>query len=107
MQIIKVERAQMEELLRQNKDMKEDIYILLSSVNYLKEFIPKDIEEGPINAPALMFKMMPLIGDFMKQMKSPEMLVIIENLKKIHSKYAGQIQQPNQQIEIGPGEAGK
>ena len=100
-ELVKVEQEQLNELLRQNKEMKEDIFLLLASVNYFAGFLPKGIEkekEMPSMA-ALMLKMAPMVKNFMAQVNSPQMMFTINNLKTIHDKYGNQIQQPVKQIE--------
>ena len=97
--LLQVEETQLNELLRQNKEMKEDIYLLLSSVNYFTEFIPKDLGGNTTEAPSLpmlMVKMAPIAKRFMEQMKNPQMQFTIQTLKEIHEKYV-KIQQPTQQ----------
>lgn len=101
--LVQVDEQQLIELLAQNKEMKEDIYLLLSSVNYFTEFLPKDLGntgEAP-SLPMLMIKMGPVVKQFMEQMKSPQMQFTIETLKNIHAKYVSKIQPATQQIETG------
>lgn len=101
MPTVSVEKDQLEELLRQNKEMKEDIFLLLASVNYFTEFLPKDLLSGtePPSITTIMFKAMPMLKKVMAQKESPRFQFVLSNLKTLHSKYANQIQQPVKQIE--------